>query len=125
MLWEDRTKEYRMKRQLMHPSPKATLRRITRIMSKTFEELDTRYLTYAPLVVEVTGAYGADVGGALEEVFKSVCHLADAHATLQAKLKENAKDNERLPAEKALKRTEKRLIRAHKELVKIRTGHKR
>lgn len=114
-----------MKRRQTHRASKTTLRRISGIMDKAFAELDARYRTYAPLVNEVSGAYGADVGGALEEVFKSLCHLVDAHTTLQEKLKANAEAPERLSVEKALKRTEKRLVRAHKKLVNIRTGNKR
>ncbi len=118
-------KEFGMKKLLTGKSAKTNLRRLTRILDKAFAERNARYHAYAPLVTEVSGAYGADVGQALEEVFKSLCHFIDAHTTLQEKLDAHALIVEYAPAERALRRSQKRLVRAHKALVKIRGIHKR
>ena len=108
-----------------HHVPNVNFRRVARIIDNVFQELDRRHRAYAPLANEVAGAYGTDVGAALEDVFKTLCQLVDAHATVQSNRSATAKDAELLAAEKSQARSVAKLVRAHKKLMKLRNVNKR
>ncbi len=104
--------------------PKVNFYRIARTMDKVFQELDQRQRAYAPLANEVSGAYGTDVGAALEEVFKSLCQLVDAHAALKSNLSTSLPSTKQVSREKSQARSLAKLVRAHKKLMKLRQLHK-